>query len=256
MLNFRTVTILFIIACTGFFLLTFSMDISDWWLAAFGIIYLIFLIKGSASISSDFYTTVHCGGITPEKKIAITFDDGPTPFTKDILHTLAAYHVPATFFMIGKHIRGNEDIVKQVISNGHTIGNHTFSHSFFIDLKNTVAFKGELEQTDDAVHGITGKRLKLFRPPYGVTTPALARASKQLDYSLIGWNIRSLDTTTNSEDVIFKRVTEQLKPGAIILFHDTSQKTNAVLKRVLEFAKEQDFIATQLEDLLKINAYR
>jgi peptidoglycan/xylan/chitin deacetylase (PgdA/CDA1 family) len=256
MLNFRTASILFIIALTGVISLHCFTGISWWWLAPVILIYKIRIVAGSAYIDSDFYIQAHCSGATTEKEIALTFDDGPTGFTQKILSTLAEHHAAATFFVIGKNIAGNEMILKQTVSEGHTIGNHTFSHSFLIDFKNASAFKEELNQTADAVYSVTGKRMQFFRPPYGVTTPHLAKAAKALKYKIIGWNIRSLDTTKDSEEIVFNRVKEQLKPGAIILFHDTSDKTNTVLKQTLSFAKENGFKVVGLEQLLKTNAYQ
>jgi len=231
-------------------------QVSLWWLLVPIIIYTSFLIYGSANIQSDFYIQAHCSADTTEKKIAITFDDGPNAeITLKILSVLAEYNAPATFFVIGKRILGNESIIKKIDQAGHTIGNHTFSHSFFIDLKSKLGFIYELDITSDAIHKIIGKRMKLFRPPYGVTTPHLAKAIKALNYTVIGWNVRSLDTTNDSEEVISKRVLLQINPGAIILFHDTSEKTVAVLKQTLNFAKENGFKIVSVEELLNIKAY-
>lgn len=157
--------------------------------------------------------------------------------------------------MIGKNISGKENLIKKIDEAGHTLGNHTFSHSFFIDFKSKTGFMFELDTTSDLVYNIIKKRMKLFRPPYGVTTPNLARASKALNYEIIGWNIRSLDTTKDNEERIAKRVISQIKPGAIILFHDTSSKTVEVLKQTLNFAKENGFKIVSVEELLKIKAY-
>jgi peptidoglycan/xylan/chitin deacetylase (PgdA/CDA1 family) len=97
--------------------------------------------------------------------------------------------------------------------------------------------------------------MKLFRPPYGVTTPNLAKASEQLNYSIIGWNIRSLDTTKDTAQIITSRVQTQIKPGAIILFHDASNKTIQVLKQTLSFAQENGYKIVSVDQLLKIKAY-
>jgi peptidoglycan/xylan/chitin deacetylase (PgdA/CDA1 family) len=255
MLNFRTASISFIIVITAMIMLHYAVGISWWWLVPVLLVYKIRIVMGSAKINSNFYIQAYCNGTTTEKEIAITFDDGPTIFTQKILNTLAEHEATATFFVIGKNIQGNERILKQMIAEGHTIGNHTFSHSFFIDFKSASAFKNELNQTADAVYNVTGKRLQFFRPPYGVTTPNLAKAAKALGYKVIGWNIRSLDTTKDSEEITFNRVKQQLKPGAIILFHDTSDKTNKVLKQTLLHAKEKGFKIVGLEQLLKQNAY-
>jgi peptidoglycan/xylan/chitin deacetylase (PgdA/CDA1 family) len=256
MLNFKTASICFIIECTAISLLVYFFDIRLWWFLIPVISYKALIIYGSATIKSNFYIKTICNSSTDEKKIAITFDDGPnSEHTKNALDVLVEYNAPATFFVIGKNIQGKEDLIKQIDAAGHTIGNHTFSHSFLIDFKSKNGFIYELDATSDIVYAIIKKRMKLFRPPYGVTTPNLASASKALNYDIIGWNIRSLDTTSDSEEKITTRVISQIKPGAIILFHDTSEKTIKVLKQTLNFAAENGFKIVGIEELLKIKAY-
>lgn len=256
MIHFKSTSILFLIAIAAIGLLHHTSGISLWWLLFPLIIYKGFIIFGSANIQSDFYTKAYCSSNTSEKEIAISFDDGPNAeFSPKIVSVLAEYNVPATFFMIGKNIQGNEDIIRKIDAAGHTIGNHTFSHSFFIDFKSKTGFMYELDATSDIVYKLIQKRMKFFRPPFGVTTPHLARASKALNYTIIGWNIRSLDTTSDEEEAIAKRVISQIKPGAIILFHDTSAKTVRVLKQTLNFAIENGFKIVSMEELLKIKAY-
>ncbi|MGQ0829945.1 MAG: polysaccharide deacetylase family protein [Bacteroidota bacterium] len=255
-MTFKFISIIFIIAVCLIGLLYYFFAISLWWLLLPIIIYKSFLIYGSANIQANFYIKAYCSAHIPEKKIAITFDDGPnTEITPKVLAVLTEYNVPATFFVIGKNIRGNENVIQQIDKAGHIIGNHTFSHSFFIDIKSKLGFIYELDITSDAVYGVIGKRMKLFRPPYGVTTPHLAKAIKALDHSVIGWNVRSLDTTNDNEKVIIKRVLSQIKPGAVILFHDTSEKTIEVLKQTLNFVKENGFKIVSIEELLNIKAY-
>lgn len=253
MLNFKTSSILFVLAVISIITFHYAAFFSLWWLILPILIYKAFIVYGSAKIDSNFYCKTYCEGKTTEKKIAITFDDGPTSFTTKILDTLRTYQAPATFFVIGKNVKDNEAILKQAFSEGHSIGNHTFTHAYLIDFKNAKQFKKELTQTDEVIFNVTGQHLTLFRPPYGVTTPHLVKAAKALNYKIIGWNIRSLDTTKDSEEVIYRRVTQQIKPGAIILFHDTSEKTNVVLRRTLEFAKQKQFKVVGLQELLQID---
>jgi peptidoglycan/xylan/chitin deacetylase (PgdA/CDA1 family) len=256
MLNFKTASLCFIIECIAIILLHHFLGISLWWLLLLIIIYKALIIYGSAYIQSNFYIKTLCSSSSDEKQIAISFDDGPNAeHTPKILSTLAEYNVNATFFVIGKNIPGNESVIKKTDALGHTIGNHTFSHSFFIDFKSKAGFMYELDTTSYMIFKIIGKRVKFFRPPYGVTTPNLAKASKALNYQIIGWNIRSLDTTKDTEAKIVERVISQIKPGAIILFHDTSEKTLQVLKQTLNFAKENGFKIVGIEELLKIKAY-
>jgi peptidoglycan/xylan/chitin deacetylase (PgdA/CDA1 family) len=255
-MNFRVTSILFLISIVVLGILHYFFSVSLWWIVLPVLIYKALIIYGSANICSDFYLKVHCNSETKEKVIAISFDDGPNKeFTPAVLNVLAEFDVPATFFLIGKNIEGNEALVKEIDLKGHIIGNHTYSHSFFIDFKGRKAFIDEMNKTMALVYKITGRQMRFFRPPYGVTTPHLANAAKDLDYSVIGWNIRSLDTTKDPDIVIFERIKKQLCPGAIILFHDTSSKTVNVLRQTLNFAKENGFKIVSTERLLNLKAY-
>lgn len=211
---------------------------------------------GSANIQSGFFTKTYCSGVTDKNEIALTFDDGPNKeFTENILNTLTEYDTKATFFLIGKNIKGNQDIVKKIDTGGHIIGNHTYTHSYFIDFKNTAHFTEELNTTSDLIFNVTGKRTRLFRPPYGVTTPAIAKACKKLGYDVVGWSIRSMDTTKDSAEKITERIIGQIQPGAVILLHDTSHKTTVVLKNILNYVKKNGIRIVPLNELLKVNAY-
>ena len=255
-MTFKNTSIAFLISIGLICLFHFLAGISLWWMLVPFFIYNVLLVIGSANIQSDFHIKALCHGDTNKKQIAITFDDGPNrEYTPKVLSLLEQYDAKATFFVIGKNIIGNEEILKRMDVAGHIIGNHTFSHSFFIDFKNANGFKDELNATADSVFKVTGKRMKLFRPPYGVTTPHLVRAAKELNYQVIGWNVRSLDTTNDSKDKITSRVLEQLKPGAIVLFHDTSEKTLNVLKQTLESAGQSGFKIVMMDQLLSTTNY-
>lgn len=255
-ITFRSSGIVFLFLLIVCGICHFYFHISFWWMLVPIVLFKLLVIWGSSKIHSNFHIQALCQADTNSKEIAITFDDGPhKEFTPAILDVLKNYSAPATFFVIGKNIPGNEDLLKRIEKEGHLIGNHTFSHSFFIDMKSKKAFIDELNKTMELVFKITGRQIRLFRPPYGVTTPNLAGASNELNYSVIGWNIRSMDTTNDTEEIIAERVKKQIKPGAVILFHDTSAKTVNVLKQTLNFAKENGFKIVSVESLLKVKAY-
>jgi len=255
-MTLRSTLCIFIIAGSVIGLLHLFFGTSLGWLALPGAVCLAFIIYGSSIIQANFYAPAYCYGNTTKKEIALSFDDGPNrEYTPQVLSTLAQHHALATFFVIGKNIQGNESVLKQIDAEGHTIGNHSYTHSFFVDFKSLQGFKNELNQTAESVFNIIGKRMKLFRPPYGVTTPHLVKAASVLNYSIIGWTIRSFDTTADTAQTITRRVQTQIKPGAIILFHDTSDKTIQVLKQTLDFAKDHDYKIVSVERLLKIKAY-
>lgn len=256
MTKYKKTCIIFFMLMVLFAVMYAFAVINFWWILLPVLFFKAAVIWGSANIQSNFFTQVLCAGETGRQEIAITFDDGPDPnFTKPILDTLDEFDAKATFFVIGKRIKGCEDILKSIDSRGHTIGNHTYTHSFFIDFRSFNGFKEEIGKTAGLVYDITGRRLQLFRPPYGVTTPAIARACKVLGYHLIGWNIRSLDTTSDSEETIAKRVIGQIRPGAVILFHDTSEKTHRVLRQVLQYARQNGIRIVPVNELLNISKY-
>jgi len=135
-MTFNSTRNIFIIAISIIGLITLFFGISLWWLALPSVVYLGLIIYGSAIIQASFYGPVYCYGNPLEKEIALSFDDGPNrEFTPRVLSTLAQYNAPATFFVIGKNIPGNESILKQIDAAGHSIGNHSYTHSFFVDLK-------------------------------------------------------------------------------------------------------------------------
>jgi len=256
MLTFKSSSLLFILSLAVCGLLVYVFSISCWWFILPVFLFKAAIIYGSATIQSNFYLKTFNSASTTEKKIAITFDDGPNPiYTSKILSALAEYNAKASFFVIGKNIDGNERILNEIHNQGHLIGGHSFSHGFFIDFKSTRCFMEEINQTNDLVEKTIGKRPRLFRPPYGVTTPNIATAVKRLKQDVIGWNVRSLDTTKDSTEIVYNRVITQLKPGSIVLFHDTSDKTVEVLKQTLNFAKENGFKIVNVDELLKIQAY-
>jgi len=246
----------YIIAISLIGLLHVFSGVSLWWLALPSSIYLALAIYGSAVIQSNFHVHTYCQGNVSAKEIALSFDDGPNPeHTPKVLSTLAQHNAPAIFFVIGKNIQGNENLLKQMDVQGHCIGNHSYTHSAYLDFKSQQGFKDELNMTAERVFDVIGKRMKLFRPPFGVTTPNLAKAAGALNYHLIGWSVRSLDTTADSAQAITRRVQSQIKPGAIILFHDSSDKTVEVLEQTLSFAKENGYKIVSIEQLLKLEAY-
>ena len=138
-----------------------------------------------------------------EKKISLTFDDGPGIYTLEILDLLKKYNVKATFFCIGKNIEMYPEIIKQIIDEGHLIGNHSYGHSPFFDFYNAKKIIEEIQKTDTLLEKLTSKKINFFRPPYGVTTPSIRRAIKITGHKVIGWNIRSLDGGTKNKKLIF-----------------------------------------------------
>jgi peptidoglycan/xylan/chitin deacetylase (PgdA/CDA1 family) len=222
-----------------------------WLLAAFAVVYVYLLVMGSVKICSGFYTEVICHGGTQEKKVALTFDDGPDEtFTPRILEILAKHQVKATFFVIGSRAENQESILRQVVSAGHTIGNHSYSHAFLFDLFGKKKMEQDLQKADEVIMQVTGEKPALFRPPYGVTTPVVAKVIKKMGYRAVGWSVRSLDTVLKDKEKILERIKDRLHHGVVILMHDDREITAEVLEDVIMKIKEEGYRFVGIEEMM------
>jgi peptidoglycan-N-acetylglucosamine deacetylase len=256
MLNFKTSTIaLIIFAALVLLLLFFNIRLGMFPLLAI-IIWMILLIMGSANIRSGFYLKAFCKGKTSEKIITLTFDDGPDAvITPKVLAILEKHHIQATFFIIGKKAKKNSALLKLIIGKGYIAGLHSYSHGFFFDFYTKRNMEQDLLKTEEVIMCNTGKKPLLFRPPYGVTNPTLANTVKNLDYKVIGWSVRSLDTTIKNAEKVTKRIIRKLHPGAVILMHDTQDITPEALEQVIIRAKEMGYRFVGIEEMFGIEAY-
>ena len=219
------------------------------------LLYLAHLVHCSANICSQAYIKTLCKSNTQEKKIAITFDDGPNAeITPKVLDLLDLHNAKATFFITGKNIINNEDIIKRIDENSHLIGNHTWSHDRWFDLFTTSKMKADIETTTELIYKILNKKVKLFRPPYGITNPTLKKVVKDLNFHTIGWSIRSYDTINSTERTL-ERIKKKLSTGDIILFHDNRNHIIDILKSFLEYVKKEGYEIVRLDELLNIKAY-
>jgi peptidoglycan-N-acetylglucosamine deacetylase len=253
MLNFRTAKIFLVIFAVAAILLMIINLHYSWMLLILAVLNIYLFVQGSVNIRLGFYTEVFCKGNTKEKVVALTFDDGPDGnHTPAILDILDKQDIKATFFVIGHKINGQEELLRQMTSFGHIIGNHSFSHAFLFDLFGRKKMEQDLLKTDEMIMGVTGIRPVLFRPPYGVTNPVLAKVVKKLGYRVIGWSVRSLDTVKKDEDKIVERIKKGLHPGAVILMHDDREMAVKVIERVILMVKEEGYRFVGLDELLAI----
>jgi peptidoglycan-N-acetylglucosamine deacetylase len=251
MLNFRTANIFLVIfAVVAILLMIFKLQYF-WLLLILAGLYLYLLVQGSTKVCLGFYTKVFCKGVTVEKIVALTFDDGPDEiYTPVIIDILDKQNVPATFFIIGKKAEVQHDILKNIDNKKHLIGNHSYSHALLFDLFGRKKMEQDLIMADSVIEKITGKRPAMFRPPYGVTNPIVARVVKRLGYNVIGWSIKSLDTVLKDEDKIVERIQDRLHPGAVILMHDDREITAKVLEKVILMIKKEGYRIVKLDEVL------
>ena len=183
-----------------------------------------------------------------EKSIYLSFDDGPIPeVTPWVLEQLAAYNAQATFFCIGDNIRKNPEIFQQVISAGHTVGNHTFNHlngwkvSTEAYLENTLKARDLISSSSEkaAVQNM------LFRPPYGRIKGTQARELVKKGFRIVMWHVISMDFDKNiSSEKCFRNVINNASEGSVIVFHDSlkaEKHLRAVLPRVLKHFSRENY---------------
>lgn len=257
MLNFKSVNVTTSVIFIGLLVIFLIKPISIWWFILLILSWLTLTALGSGLVGWNYHIkSLNANKNAPENHIAITFDDGPNPdFTPQVLALLNKFQAKATFFCIGKQIENHPELFKKILDEGHTIGNHTYTHNNNFGFFKTEKVQGELEKTNSIIREISGLNSKLYRPAFGVTNPRIRRAVQNLNLTSIGWNKRSLDTTHLSEKAIFKRVTKNLKSGDVILLHDTNEKSVRVLEQLLLFLRETNFQSVTVDSLFNITAY-
>lgn len=152
------------------------------------------------------------------REIALTFDDGPSPFTAAVLDVLRERGVPATFFLCGKNAEQYPELARRIVDEGHAVGNHTYSHPY-LALSRDARIVGEIDKTQQALLGATGRKPALFRPPFGVRWFSLPRLLAERGLTMVMWTIREGDDGRDAA-AIARETLAKLEPGAIILLHD------------------------------------
>jgi len=217
--------------------------------------YVSLLVSGSTSIRFNFYLYSLKRGNTNKKIISLSFDDGPDPvITPLILSVLENHNMPASFFCVGEKIEKNPELVKKAFQKGHIIGNHSYSHSKIFDLRSTKNMVKEIERTSDLIEKTIGEKPLLFRPPFGVTNPLLAKAIKRTGVTSVGWSLRSWDTN-GKVDTVVERLKRKIHPGEVILLHDNRANTVEILNRFLPYLIENGYQVVPLDQLLKTKPY-
>lgn len=212
-----------------------------------------FLFYASYSIRSGIYVKALCKKETHEKVVALTFDDGPDPdYTPKVLDVLKQHQVHATFFCVGSKAEQYPELVERIRSESHLIGNHSYTHAGIFPLFSLEKMVQDMQQSQQILETLTKQKIQLFRPPFGVTNPTLAKAVRQLGYTTIGWNIRSFDTRGESTDKVFRRITQQLEPGSVILLHDRLSNSTDLLVRLLNHLMNHNYKVVRIDELFEL----
>lgn len=182
----------------------------------------------------------------PGPRIALTFDDGPGPYTERLLDGLKERGVKASFFLIGRSVKEYPEAVKRMEEEGHLIGNHTYNH---VKLKglSPEETRREIQKTDEAVYEITGKHVAYLRPPFGEWAEDL-----ELTYPVLPvmWTVDPLDWTTENVEEIVDRVVTQAGENDMILLHDCYDSSVEAALRIVDRLLAEGFDFVRVDELL------
>lgn len=191
--------------------------------------------------------------IDPKKKVvALTFDDGPSIYTKDIIDILKEEDVNATFFILGNKVETYKDVLIESIKNGNELGNHSYNHKWLskLSIKNLT---DQIESTQEIIKEKLNYEPVFLRPTYGSVTNRI-RNNTNLKIAL--WSVDTKDWKIKNVDRIIKKATENIKDGDVILMHDIFERTSLALKGIISELKSQDFQFVTLSELEEIELLR
>ncbi|HUI92250.1 MAG TPA: polysaccharide deacetylase family protein [Chitinivibrionales bacterium] len=166
------------------------------------------------------FGSVLAHGQQSQPLVALTFDDGPSAYTRQILDTLSKYGVKATFFVVGKNVERHPDIARRIALEGHTLGNHTYSHPFWGPLEPPNKIQKELDAAATAIRNASGVSPEYFRPPHGWRSPWMMSLAHKEHYTVVTWTVSPDDWQHLNAKTIEQRVLSKTGGGAIILLHD------------------------------------
>lgn len=182
-----------------------------------------------------------------EKKIALTFDDGPHPqFTESLLDGLKERGIRATFFVTGEHAKLHPDIIERMNKEGHVIGNHTYSH-MQLTQGNREQFKEELMKTNEILTEITGEEVLFVRPPYGIWDKKL---ETELNMIPVMWNVDPLDWCSDDVSGVVSRVINNAEENAIILMHDYYESSVTAALQIVDELQKKGYSFVTVEEIL------
>lgn len=176
---------------------------------------------------------------TEEKKVAISFDAAwGSDITPKLLDTMKMYDIKTTFFLVRFWMDKYPEMTKRISQAGHEIGNHSSTHPNMGSLSKDEIIK-EMTDTHDKIKELTGQDATLFRPPFGDYSNTLITTCNELGYKVIQWDVDSLDWKDLSAGAIYDRVTGQIKPGSIVLFHNNGKHTAEALEPIIKELKKK-----------------
>lgn len=187
-----------------------------------------------------------------DKVIALTFDDGPSIYTEEIIEYLHENDCNGTFFVLGNKVKIYSDIIKKSISYGNEIGNHSYNHKWLIKLSEKDILD-QINKTQNILNSVAGYTPTILRPTYGSTNDII---KNKTNLDVVLWNVDTMDWKYKSVNKIVARATKNLKDGNIILMHDTKYRTLEAIKKIVPILKENNYTCVTISELKEINLIR
>lgn len=185
--------------------------------------------------------------VTEKKKIALTFDDGPSEkYTPMLLDGLKERNVCASFFLMGKNAESYPEIVKRIQAEGHVIGNHSYSHVQLDAMKEVEACQ-EMTKANQVIAEITGETPNYIRPPFGAWSHNLDCITNMI---VVLWDVDPLDWKCQNADLVVKRVVSKVKEDDIILLHDSYQSTVDATFQIIDTLEEEGYEFVTLDEMI------
>ena len=185
---------------------------------------------------------------TGNKVIALTFDDGPGPYTAHLLDILDQYSAKATFFLIGSKVSGQASVVRSIQARGHQLGNHSWSHPELPKLS-VDQIAGEIDRTNEAIKQATGVKPSILRPPYGAANGVVLEQLRLRGMSSILWSVDTRDWADRNSQIVCSRAVAGARPGAVILMHDIHQTSVNAVPCILSSLKQQGYSFVTIQRL-------
>jgi polysaccharide deacetylase family sporulation protein PdaB len=200
-------------------------------------------------------------GDKTEKKVALTFDDGPNePYTSQILKILKDNQIHATFFVVGKNVETFPASARAIVDAGHAIGNHSYDHRNLVTRTNNEV-RQEILRTEKAIEDATGQKTTLFRPPYGEKNTLTVHQASRLGYVMVEWDVSAEDWRKPGPKNIVDRVVKSARNGSIILMHDGDKarrgdrsQTVAALPPIIAQLRQEGYEFVTVPQLLKLDS--
>ncbi|GGK77415.1 deacetylase [Sphaerisporangium melleum] len=184
------------------------------------------------------------------KCIALTFDDGPGPYTGKLLDLLRRHRTKVTFFLMGERVATSPSVVRRMARDGHEIGDHTYDHPHLPSLPDD-DIRDQLTRTQDVIRKVTGREPGLMRPPYGDTDERVSGIAAELGLSQIVWNGTSRDWELRDTAAITKKVLGLAKRDRVVLMHDIWPQTVKAMPKILTTLEKKGYHVVPVTSLLR-----